>query len=299
VSGTDSTIRHDTTTTTYVPVAIDILLDSSSTAPSSIALAPNSVDTGTTGPKPLLSASARYRPASVGVHSFVARVSGLTPEGPSFFTTGSNTQYLPRQFLTNTTYYSFGMAGINPVQPSGGIALVGQYDFGYSFPLIVDDPFTPPVVEPAGGAKYLQARFRVQHYATFSNLSGTGGDITVYLSAAGGAPADVGSLHALGGTSLHNATSYFNVKAGDYWLTITASDNLMVFSGPIHFDEGDVRTLFVQNAMTTYKSFTEVTTPLSGTEIDSDDINVPRDPQTTWQTPTFKITDVRDNQYTL
>jgi hypothetical protein len=289
-SGTDTEGRHDTTYVTYTAAPIDILIDSALTGPSDLAIPPNTVDTGSTGPAPSRSAAARYRPTSVGVHSFVARVSGLSPAGPTLFTTPSNTQYLPQQFLTNTSYYTFAIAGINPPQPTTGAPVLASSTafMTWLFPLLVDDPFTPPATKQSNGTRILQARFRVHHYAPFGNLRGTSEDFQVFLTEGSGA-ADVSNLAPTGWLAYRNATQYINVAAGTYRLTIMAG-GIQVYSAPITFAEGDVRSLFVLNAMPSYTVTRTVLIP-PGQSPDS--------PVTTAPSPTFQVTDVQDNRYTL
>jgi len=285
----------DTVTTTYTAIPIDILIDSAATYPSSVALAANSVDTGTAGPKPLLSAGAGYHPFAVGVHSFVARVNGLVTPGPSFFTTTSNTQYLPRQFLTNTTYYTFVLSGINPVQtdPSNP-TLAGPSDFGSGFPLLLDDPFTPPSVTPLSGAPYLQARFRVHNSAMWTDTTGGNNGIAVYLTHIQPTLSALGLFTPVAGyVSRRTASGYVNVTAGDYWLTIVPTDfSLLAYQALVHFDAGEVRSLFLQNAMLAFhrRMVTVSATTGGGGVLDT---------HASYDQPVFKMTNILDNKYSL
>jgi len=283
----------DTVTTTYTAVPIDVLIDSASTYPSSIALAPNSVDTGTAGPKPLSSAAARYHPLSVGVHSFVARVSSLSTPGPSFFVTSSNTEYLPRQFLSNSIFYTLALTGVNPVQPSLATpVLAGPTDFGTGVPLRVDDPFTPPTVTPLSSVPYLQARFRVHNYAEWATKRGRNDGVNVYLTEAPPALIALGALTPQASrVTQRNASSYINVTARDYWLTITPTDrSLIAYQAQVHFDPGEVRSFILQNAMATFHQRAFTISAVGGGPLASG---------TVFDVPTFKVTNVLDNRFSL
>jgi len=264
-------VHPDTVFTTpqYVAAPIDMLFDSAAAAPSFISAAPNSVNdlSGGTGPKPA-NLDAGYHALSVGVHSFVARVSGLTPAGPSFFTTGSNTQYLPKQYLTNTTYYTFVLAGTTPKQPkSGSPVLNGQYDFGYGFPLLVDDPFTPPSIT-VNGTTTLQARFRFINAATFPSQ----GYMQAYISTTPIDNSNVGSLVSVASTGQNSGSGYVNVTAGTYYVGLVINGTL-VYTGSLPFAAGEVRTLVLQN------STSAIPDPNALTSAD------------------YKLTSVKDNQY--
>jgi len=174
-------------TTTAVP--IDVLVDLSTSAPSRLALAPNSVSSGTS----VAAGAAGYADVPAGVRSFVARLASAVDPGtpPRIRTTSFYTNpvdslpYLPRQTLTPGTPYTLVVAGQLPAPVVTATAPPPRTPAAaVPFVLLPDDPFTPP---SAGGV--LQARFRVINAAPYvtGTSAATGATLAVYLTPRGAA----------------------------------------------------------------------------------------------------------------
>jgi len=256
----------------YQAVPIDVLLDSAPNSPSFLHVSGNSASnlSDGTGPAPAR-LDAGYHAVPAGVHSFVARLSGLTPEGPTFFTTDRHTQYLPRQYLTGDTYYTFvitGKAAPQATGPGSTPALNAPSDFGYDFPLVVDDPFTPPAV-----GDVLQARFHVINAATFSAADGTGTGVFIFVTRT----PSLAGIQYLGYADYRYASQYINLTGGTVYVSIASSDGSVIYTQQqITFAAGEVRTLVFQS--------NRQSVPLAG--------YVPGS-----STSDFKLINIKDNQY--
>jgi hypothetical protein len=285
---------YDTTYTIYTAIPIDILIDSSNATPSVIGLAPNSIAPGTIGPEPLVSADARYRPTSVGVHSFVARVNGGATPGPSFFTTPSGTQYLPQLFLTNTTYCTLFLAGVNPVQPATGYTLAPSDLFSpnNNFPSRIDDPFTPSTVV-RNGVKTLQARLQISNFAPFVGTLGHSDYLHAYVTPGTGVPDLTNLVPFFLYIGFQSQSDYTDVKPGTYRVTFALLDGSVVYSDVLTLNAGEVHSIVLQNDMQTYTVANATITTNAGTSSESVSTS------TVVPTATYKLTDITDNQFTL
>jgi len=256
----------------YRGVPIDVLIDSAAGSPSFLNVAANSVSdlSDGTGPAPGR-LNAGYHAVPAGVHSFVARVSGLTPEGPSFFTTDAGTQYLPKQYLTGNTYYTFLIAGKAKPQATGVLptpVLNAPTDFGYDFPLLIDDPFTPPAV-----GDVLQARFHVINAVPFSATDGTGTGVFIFVTRT---PSLVG-IQYLGYADYRYASQYINLTGGTVYVSIANSDGSVIYTQQqITFGAGEVRTLVFQS--------NRQSVPLTGYDPGASSAD-------------FTLSNIKDNQY--
>jgi len=289
----------DETYTTFVPMPVDILIDSSSAAPGIAAMAGNSMSNGTLGPG---GNNAGYSAIAVGVRSFVARSSAVGADGPNLFTT-SNTNdpsctplpYLPKQQLIPAIYYTFIVAGLNPVPtvidgrtintpaPSGIPFSTGcdvsQPAFSPISISTIDDPFSPPSVV-VDGHSIFQMRFHVWNAAPFTGTSdGLGSPINVYLSdgSSDTPPTTFTSLRPLGIANYRQQSAYINATAMPYWLTMIAGGQI-VYQTKINYQPGEVHSLIVQNTLPEGAT----TFPLDGSV----------DPQTY-----TKVTDIIDNKF--
>jgi hypothetical protein len=218
---------------TAVPVAIDVLLDSASTTPGSIiGLAANSVSTGS----PLAGTSAGvqgttsvagYTSVPVGVHGFLARVSGAS--NPTLFLNASGTAFAPEMTLTPFPYTMI-VAGIAPV--------TGPPASFMDLPIVMlgpDDPFSPPADTVYGG---LTARLHVINAAPMASATGNGARITATFTGAAGA--------LTAAASYRSASPYINPPARTYTLTITTAAATL-YTGQIILAKGEVRTIVVQS----------------------------------------------------
>lgn len=282
-------------------MAIDVLIDSSASAPGVAAMVPNSMSNGTLGPD---GNNAGYSAITVGVRSFVARSNALGADGPNFFTT-SNTNdplctplpYLPKQQLLPTVYYTFIIAGLNPVPtivdgrtvntpaPSGfpipNGCDVSQPAFSPISLATVDDPFSPPSVVVSGHSVF-QMRFHVWNAAPFTGTpDGLGTLINVYLTdGSSDTPPNISTFTQLrpqGIADYRQQSAYINATAMPYWLTMIAG-NQIVYQTKINYHAGEVHSLIVQNTLPEGAT----TFPLG------DDV----DPQTY-----TKVTDIIDNTF--
>ena len=216
-------------TTSAVPVAVDVLIDSSMSGAGLSALAAASISAGSGsdlgagahGGTTNLFPAAGYRDFPSGLHSFIARVTGTAA---SFFQTGSG-EYLPKQFMLPFPY-TLILAGVDTTSPPDPAAV--------PWAMIADDPFTPPG-DAAGG---LTARVQVINAAPMADPSGGGTNLTAIL--AGGTVVDTVTA------SYRASSGYVNPVAGTYTLTImTASDTL--YTGSVTLAKGEVRSFIVQS----------------------------------------------------
>jgi hypothetical protein len=207
-----------------VPVAVDVLVDSSMTGAglsdlAALALSPGTASgqgAGTHAGAEALFTAAGYRDLPTGMHSFVARVTGTTA---SFFRTDAG-EYLPRQYMLPFPY-TFVLAGVDTTSPPDPAAV--------PWAMIADDPFTPPTDS---------ARVQLINAAPMADPSGQGTDITATFDGAGGVFSATASYRASSGN--------INPAPGSYTLTLTtASDTL--YTGTVSLATGEVRTFIVQS----------------------------------------------------
>jgi hypothetical protein len=264
----------DAADTAFIPIAIDVLVDSSNSAPSVMSLPPNTIADGPTGPA---GHAAKYFATAPGIRSFVARRSGLDPLGPSFYTTSSDVKctpisYLPKQQLMPQIYYTLVVGGINPapkmvsgnsvevLAPSGHV-FNGTCDLGSpAFPLsslqTTDDPFVPPRIVVGNDTVY-QARFHVWNAAPFTSASnGEGDGLAIFVTdgtpSTGPTLTQLQATQALGNYAIYpSQSSYINVTAKPYWLTLVDLYGFgnIVYQAKINYQPGEVHSLIVQNTL--------------------------------------------------
>lgn len=250
VSATPARIRvvnsvfqyNDATSTASktTPVAIDVLVDSSTNTPGMAAIPPNSI-AALTGAD-----AAGYAPAVADVHTFVARLAGDTGPTATFFTNATtNLPYLPHQYLSASTPYTMVVAGIVPATPTNGTNVLVP-STAVPFTVLTDDPFQPPQV---GGA--YQARFRVINAAPFTVATGIGSTLIVYVTPGATPPTPATLPSAASASALYrNASIYLNDDPGTYVLTLTIGSGAtakIVAQTPITLAAGEVRTFVVQS----------------------------------------------------
>ena len=222
------------------PVAIDVLIDSSTNAPGMAAIAPNSI-AALTGAN-----AAGYAPIVADVHTFVARLSGNTGPTSTFFTNATtNLPYLPHQYLSASTPYTMVVAGIVPATPTNGTNVLVP-STAVPFAMVTDDPFPPPQVSGA-----YQARFRVINAAPFTVATGAGSTLIVYVTP-GSTPPTAATLPTAASASAvyRNASIYLNDDPGPYVLTLTVGSGAtakIVAQSAITLAAGEVRTFVVQS----------------------------------------------------
>ena len=215
---------------TALPVAVDVLVDSSTTRAGLADLAALTVSPGSASGQGAgahagagaLFTAAGYRDLPSGLHSFVARVSGTTA---SFFQTGSG-EYLPKQAMLPFPY-TFVLAGVDTTTPPDPAAV--------PWAMIADDPFTPPA-DPAGG---LTARVQVINAAPMADPSGAGTDITATF-------VDAASDTLTAMASYRSSSGYINPPAGTYTLTLSTG-SFVLYTGLVTLAKGEVRTFVVQS----------------------------------------------------
>lgn len=229
---TDATSSASKTT----PRAIDILIDSSTSAPGIAAIPANSVVPG---------GGTAFEPIDPDVHTFVARLAGDTGPTSTFYTNASNLPYLPHQYLTGGTPYTLVVAGIVPVTPAAGAPITLVPATAAPFAIVTNDPFAPPNVNGT-----YQARFTVINAAPFTVNTGLGSTLVVYLTPGTTAPTSVTALTAAGSALYRSASAYINADAGSYVLTLTvgtgATAKIVAQSG-IVLAAGEVRSIVVQS----------------------------------------------------
>jgi len=215
-----------------VPVAVDVLIDSSPGGAGLAGLAALALSGGNasgqgagthTGAGAMFTA-AGYRDLPSGIHSFVARVNGTTA---SFFQTASG-EYLPKQYLLPFPY-TFILAGVDSTDPPDPAAV--------PWAMIPDDPFTPPADSAGGG---LTARVQIVNAAPMADTTGAGlgTDITaIFASGTDTLPATA---------SYRQSSGYINPRAGTYVVTFM-SGTFLLHTDTVTFAKGEVRTLIVQS----------------------------------------------------
>lgn len=214
------------------PVAIDVLIDSSTTAPGMAAISANSVLPA--------AGAATYEPLNPAVHTFVARLAGDTGPTSSFYTALTDSlPYLPHQYVTSGTPYTLVVAGIVPVSPAAGAAHTRVPAPAVPFTVITNDPFPPP---QANGV--YQARFVVINAAPFTSVTGLGSTLLIYLTPGTVAPTTVTGLTSSGGVLYRSASQYINADAGPYTLTLAASSKIVTQTA-ITLAAGEVRSYVV------------------------------------------------------
>jgi len=214
------------------PRAIDILIDSSTTAPGLAALPANSISAGP---------GSSFEPIDADVHTFVARLAGDTGPTSSFFTNANNLPYLPHQYLTSGTPYTLVVAGIVPVTPAAGAPHTLIPSTAVPFAVITNDPFPPP---QANGA--YQARFTVINAAPFAVSTGLGSTLAIYLTPGPTPPTTVTGLTSSGTALYRSGSAYVNTDAGTYTLTLAAGTRIVAQSA-VTLGAGEVRSFVVQS----------------------------------------------------
>jgi hypothetical protein len=211
---------------TASPVAIDYLIDGTTASPGATSLSGNSISTGGTN---------NFQDIAVGVHSFMARLAGKSTQTDSLYTTTTNLPWVPRQYLTANSYYTVVVAGQVPA--TGPIN-----NNSVPFSALVDDQFPPIKVNGT-----YQARFRVINAAPYASASGNGTLLNVFITPGSTPPPALNTLTALATASYRNASTYLNVDAGTYVLTIAVGSATILSQSTVNFVAGEVRTFVVQS----------------------------------------------------
>jgi len=297
----NSTFQADPTGQFFTPIAIDVLIDSSGSGPGATNIEANGIANGPTGPN---GHEAKFFSVAPGIHSFVARKSGLTPAGPSFYTTSPSTsvnctpqEYLPRQQLTGATFYTLIVAGINPapidssgtminvLAPAGIPTSTGCYIYP-AFPITsiaptnVEQPYTPPTTTESG-SPVLQTSLHFWNAAPFLDPTGIGAGITMYLTdgtpSTGPTASTLASYAGNGYADYLTPSPYAYFTPKPYWLTLMANGQI-IYQTKINYASGEVHTMIVQNVL-----------PLGETSFPA----ASGDDPTTYT----KVTDILDNKY--
>lgn len=228
-----NSVFQGATAATAVSVSIDVLVDSSTSAPGSvIGLVPISITAGTAGAQ---GPNAGYTALPATVHSFVAKVSGAA--NPTLYTSTATTTYLPRQALTPFPF-TLVVAGIAPVSGLNPPTAV-------PYVMLTDDPFKPPV--DTFSHTGLTARVQVINAAPYADPNGAGAGAKISFTFAG--------MHPVNGSANYRASSgYLNPPAGSYTLMLTVTSGTgstavtyTLYNQPVTLAAGEVRTFVVQS----------------------------------------------------
>ena len=210
---------------TATPLAIDYLIDGATSPPGVANLVGNTIT----------SAATNYQDIAVGVHSFMARIAGKSTTTDSLYTTTTNLPWVPRQYLTANAYYTIVVAGKIPATgPINNNAV--------PFNALVDDPFPPVKLNGT-----YQARFRVINAAPYAAATGNGSTLNVFITPGPTPPAALNTISALATAAYRNASTYLNVDAGTYVLTIAVGTATILSQTAVTFASGEVRTFIVQS----------------------------------------------------
>lgn len=231
------------TPSSAVAISVDFLVDSSTASPGVAGLSNGSYAAGDASGAGVAASSsaaamfsaAGYRDVPVAIHSFQSRKAGQSGPLSAFFRNVNGTEFLPKQYLTPLPYTCV-LAGLIP--PDGTPWTSSPVAFCMvSSP---DDPFTPPL-DTLSGHTGLTARMRFINAATFASATGIGASLTFTLTPATAAvsPANITTTAAF-----RAASTFVNPPAGDYTLSISSTAGTL-FTSPITFAKGDVRTILV------------------------------------------------------
>lgn len=221
-----NSVYRGTTPGTASPVAIDYLIDGSTASPGVENLSGNTISTG---------APNLFHDIPVGVHAFMARIAGKSTTADSLYTTSTSLPWVPRQYLTANSYYTIVVAGQLPA--TGPIN-----NNTVPFNALVDDQFPPIKVNGT-----YQARFRVINAAPYAAASGNGSALNVFITPGSTPPPALNTLTALTTAQYRNASTYLNVDAGTYVLTIAVGTAVILSQQSVNFVAGEVRTFIVQS----------------------------------------------------
>jgi hypothetical protein len=222
-----NSVFQGATPATASPITIDYLIDGSTASPGVANLAGNTVSAGGTN---------NFQDISVGIHSFVARIAGKSSTTDSLYTTTTNLPWVPRQYLTANSYYTVVVSGVIPA--TGNIN-----NNAVAFSALVDDPFPPIKINGT-----YQARFRVINAAPYAAASGNGSLINVFITPGATPPATLTTLTALATAGYRNTSTYLNVDAGTYTLTVSViGSNIILSQSTVTFAAGEVRTFIIQS----------------------------------------------------
>jgi len=220
-----NSLYQGATPATAAPLAIDYLIDGTTSSPGVANLGGNTIT----------SAATNYQDIAVGVHSFMARITGKSSTTDSLYTTSTNLPWVPRQYLTANAYYTIVVAGQIPA--TGPIN-----NNTVPFNALVDDPFPPIKLNGT-----YQARFRVINAAPYAAASGNGSTLNVFITPGPTPPVALNTISALTTASYRNASAYLNVDAGTYVLTIAVGTATILSQSSVTFTSGEVRTFIVQS----------------------------------------------------
>lgn len=251
-------VFQGSTAAAAVPISIDLLIDSTTSAPGVTGLlsavfatgGASDVGAGSGAGNAALFTAAGYRDIPEGLHTFQARKTGQTGAQSPFFRNANGSEYLPKQYLTPFPYTCV-IAGLIP--PDGTTWTTSPV--GYCMVLPPDDPFSPPRDTLEGHAG-LTARLRFINAATFAGATGAGASLTFTLVPSS---ASVSPANFTGTAAFRAATPYVNPPAGNYTLNVTTTAGSL-FSAPVTLGAGEVRTIliystgFSPNAVTTKNS---------------------------------------------
>jgi len=212
-----------------VAIPIDYLIDSALTRPSVLNLTAANVSSS--------DSANGYASLIQGVHSYVVRRVGDTSFNASMYTDNTSKSFLPKVYLTGDTYYTIIVAGVVPATgdiPKNTVPFIA----------IVDDPFPGPTYHNT-----LQARFRVINAAPFADPSGgNSGSVNVYVTRGDSTPSDISAYVPLGYANYRDGSSYINVDAGTYTVTLVSGGaGAIVAQQAVTFAAGEIRTLVLQS----------------------------------------------------
>jgi hypothetical protein len=226
-----------------VPIAIDVLIDSSTATPGVANLANGTMSAGSaagtgigsTASSATLFPAAGYRDITFGLHTFQARKAGVTGNQSAFFRNANGSEYLPKQALTSFPYTCV-VAGVVP--PDGTAWSTAPISF--CILASPDDPFTPPK-DTLAGHSGLTARLRFVNAATFASNTGAGAALTFALAPSS---ATVSPVSITATAAFRAVSAYVNPPAGGWTLTISTAAGV-IYTATVTFAAGEVRTIIV------------------------------------------------------
>jgi len=230
---------------TAAPVAIDYLIDSSSTL-GQLDIPAHAIWSGADGEE-----ESRYRTIPDAIHSFVARIAGDTTPNNSLYRNESMLPYLPRQRLVGGMYYTIVVAGVIPSEGMIPAEAVIWYNQN------VDDPFPGPSINGV-----YQARFKVINAAPFADASGEGTSLQFYVTPGATPPAGpITAYRPMVTVGYRGLSPYGHVNAGTYTITVVApiqpprcgrdgcpgAPGPILIQQPVTFASGEVRSFVIQS----------------------------------------------------
>ncbi len=171
-----------------------------------------------------------YVEVPIGLHTYFAELSSGPAPKTNLFRT------VLRQYFTPAPGITAVIVGVNP---AAGIPVAGAITAA----VVNDDLFTPRTVNGV-----LQTRIRIINAAPYSVATGLGTLVNLYISP-GSVPLTTiaGTAPQLTNISYRAPSSYLNLGAGEYVVTIATTAGIVLRSDPVRLTAGNVRTFILVN----------------------------------------------------